>query len=127
MTDRLERFKSHLIQKLENEIEHVGSLAKRIKVAGPETVQKHCTEMRDTQDEKGSMNMTMTKDGPIIIDIGPAHRGFVDLLRDCESDRKADESGLLQSSMRESRKCNSGVIERPKQLPFYRQFEKRKF
>ena len=61
--------------------------------------------------------MKMTKDGKIIIDIGPAHRGIVDFLRDCETDRQA----------RESRKCNSSVIERPEQLPFYRQFEKRKF
>lgn len=51
MTDRLEQLKSHLQWKLENQIEHVGSLAKRIKSATPETVQKHCTEMRDTQDE----------------------------------------------------------------------------
>lgn len=30
-----------------------------------------------------TMTKTMTKDGSIIIDVGPAHRGLVDALSDC--------------------------------------------
>lgn len=51
MTDRLEQYKARLQSKLENAIEHVASVAKRIQRGTPKTVQRDCTEMVELQQE----------------------------------------------------------------------------
>lgn len=51
MSDRLTRFKEHLQYKLENAIEHVASLAKHIKRATPDKVQRLCNEMLELEQE----------------------------------------------------------------------------
>lgn len=51
MPDRLDLCKDRLRYKLENAIEHVATLAKRIKDASPTKVQLLCTEMVELQQE----------------------------------------------------------------------------
>lgn len=51
MTDRLEQCKQRLQWKLENAIEHVASVAKHIKRATPNNVQRLCIEMLELQQE----------------------------------------------------------------------------
>jgi len=51
MTDRLDQCKQRLQWKLESAIEHVASLAKRIKSAQPHNVQRVCTEMQELEQE----------------------------------------------------------------------------
>lgn len=51
MTDRLEQCKQRLQWKLENAIEHVATLAKRIQRSTPANVQITCNEMQELQQE----------------------------------------------------------------------------
>lgn len=51
MQDRLEKLKAQLQWKLENQIEHVASVAKLIKRSTPDNVQHRCNEMRELQQE----------------------------------------------------------------------------